>query len=53
MFFTSLTDVLGLSEPQDESSSESDEMSERGLKQEMMSVSPPLHCVWVCVVGGW
>lgn len=33
MFFASVTDVLGLSEPQDGSSSESYEMSERGLKQ--------------------
>lgn len=45
MFFASVTDVLGLSEPQDGSSSETHEMSEHGLKQEMMSVSPPLHCV--------
>lgn len=51
MFFASVTDVLGLSEPQDGSSSETHEMSERGLKQEMMSVSPPLHCVGGG--GGW
>lgn len=53
MFFASVTDVLGLSEPQDRSSSERYEMSARGLKQEMMSVSPPLHRVgWVITPAG-